>query len=224
MIQDKKEGRHGSGSCLWDNIKACKDCKLAGKLHCKLEPRLLKIFLSLAIPMLVFSFLGLILSSILIKNWWFLAIFTVFVLLFFSLLEIRILCSHCPYYAEDSRVLHCYANWGLPKLWKYRPEPMNIWEKIILLSCFVFLGLFSPSVQVYVLVSDFYHDGSTANLILLLIVCMLTFMSVFSFFLVLKLIFCLRCVNFSCPLNSVPSKTRDGFLYKNDLLGKWHVT
>jgi hypothetical protein len=42
----------------------------------------------------------------------------------FGLLEIRVMCSHCPHYAEAGRLLKCWANYGSPKLWAYRPGPM----------------------------------------------------------------------------------------------------
>ena len=33
----------------------------------------------------------------------------------------RVMCSHCPHYAEPGRTLRCSANYGAAKLWRYRP-------------------------------------------------------------------------------------------------------
>jgi hypothetical protein len=45
--------------------------------------------------------------------------------LFFFVLEGRVLCSHCPYWAKESRVLHCHANYGVIKLSKERLRPLH---------------------------------------------------------------------------------------------------
>ena len=34
-------------------------------------------------------------------------------------------CSHCPYWAEEGNVLHCHANYGVFKIWKFNPKPMS---------------------------------------------------------------------------------------------------
>ena len=57
-------------------------------------------------------------------------------------IEIRVLCSHCPYYAEEGRILHCLANHGTIKLWKYHPEPMRFWEKLGFLGGIIFFLYF----------------------------------------------------------------------------------
>ena len=44
---------------------------------------------------------------------------------FFGFIETRVLCSHCPHYAEEGASLRCWANYGSPKLFKYRPGPMS---------------------------------------------------------------------------------------------------
>ena len=52
--------------------------------------------------------------------------------LMFGVFEIRFLCSHCHYYAEDSKTLHCLANHGSYKFWSYHPEPLNKFEKFMM--------------------------------------------------------------------------------------------
>jgi hypothetical protein len=51
-------------------------------------------------------------------------------LFFFFVWEARVLCRHCPFWAEDSGVLHCHANAGVIKLWAYRPGPMSGAEQV----------------------------------------------------------------------------------------------
>ena len=81
------------------------------------------------------SFLGVIIAN----YSWFLLGWIAFWLFFFEFWEIRILCSHCPYYAEDRSSIHCIANYSSLKLWKYHPEPMNVSEKIQLIIGFIIL-------------------------------------------------------------------------------------
>lgn len=50
---------------------------------------------------------------------------------FFGFIEIRVMCSHCPHYAESPTSLKCWANYGSPKLWQYRPGPMSLVEKAV---------------------------------------------------------------------------------------------
>ncbi|MHA1263713.1 MAG: hypothetical protein ACTSRS_00605 [Candidatus Helarchaeota archaeon] len=47
-----------------------------------------------------------------------------YMVIFFLLWEPRMLCSHCPYYAEGgTKILHCYANHGFPKKTSFNPAP-----------------------------------------------------------------------------------------------------
>ncbi len=56
------------------------------------------------------------------------------IVLYFGFVEIRMMCSHCPHYAEpELKSLKCWANYGSIKLWKYRPGPMSKIEKAIFL-------------------------------------------------------------------------------------------
>ena len=124
--------------CTWRPNSACEDCSIAGRLKCHYSSadlfRFVGTFLLFAVPGLV----GMILAG----YGWYIPGWAGFMVLFFSLWEIRILCSHCPYYAEGDRILHCIANYGVFKLWKYPPEPMNRWETTL----FLIVGIISQAV------------------------------------------------------------------------------
>jgi hypothetical protein len=123
--------------------------------------------------------------------------------LFFLLIEISVLCTHCPHYSEPTDSLRCWANYGAPKLWKYRPGFMNIFEKTILLLGF------------------FVVWGYSMVFILLLNNWLLLFwylISVIFFFVFLKLSNCKRSINFSCHSNGVKTATKEQFLKNNPLI------
>lgn len=126
-----------------------------------------------------------------------------FCLIYFELWAIRILCCHCPYYAERSRTLHCYANYGSVKVWKYRPEPMNASERtqfvvsLVILCGYPFPFLLLGGQFVWTLVA-------------------LGGLAVFVH--TMRRHVCPRCVNFSCPLNSVPKKSVDAYLKRNPVM------
>jgi hypothetical protein len=62
-------------------------------------------------------------------TWWPIPAYIIYFMSMFGVFEIRFLCSHCPYYADDQKTLRCLGNNGSPKLWRYHPEPMNAMEK-----------------------------------------------------------------------------------------------
>ncbi len=127
-----------------------------------------------------------------------------FVLLFgfLQLWENRILCSHCPYYGrEGETALHCYANFGLRKLYAYHPEPMSKSEQIqFLLGVGAIMGY--PIIFLAVF-KEYLFLG-------------ITIFGALLWFILLVTQTCPRCPNFSGPLNRVPNKTVTAYLDKND--------
>ena len=130
---------------------------------------------------------------------------TGFWLIFFEFWEIRILCSHCPYYAEKGRALHCIANWGSLKVWRYHPEPMSRAEKIQLFIGFIILGGYPFP---FLVLGGRYILAALAAWGLLI------------FFWTLRKYTCSKCVNFSCPINRVPKNVVDEFLKRNPTMRK----
>ena len=141
----------------------------------------------------------------------------------FGFFEIRFLCSHCPYYAEDGKILHCLANHGSFKFWRYHPEPMNGFEKFMmyfLISTMFFLFPLSVlGYGIWFISVNFYVYGLIA-LLGVIGITIANIASSFSFVTTLKLFFCTSCVNFSCPLNTVPKPVIDEYLRKNDVMRK----
>ena len=129
-------------------------------------------------------------------------------IVFFGLWENRVLCSHCPFYAEQGgqgHVLHCYANYGLYKLWPYDPRPMSSSHKVqFLIALGVFVGY--PLPFLITSVQYFYLS--------------ITLIGIVAWLTILKLRICPKCLNFSCPFNSVPKNVVDDFLKHNPVMRK----
>ena len=161
----------------------CEDCNLRGRIHCHFSLRDLVGFMAVVFPSFLFGVWGMLrMDGGLLLPW------AVLCLGFFGIVEVRVLCTHCPHYAEPGRFLHCWANPGSPKLWKYRPGPMNLWEKLILLGGFGFI--WGYPLAILILGSEW------------LLMAAFVLASV-GFFVILKRVFCSRCMNFACPLNGV---------------------
>jgi len=173
------------------------------------------------IPLFIMAAFGMALVGVVTGAWWPLIVFAAVCIAFFGLgIETRILCSHCPYYAEEGRTLHCLALHGSPKLWRYRPEPMNRVEKTTLLSFFSFLLLFPVIVEAYGIwfISAHYGQSGLIALLGMIGITLANIMGVMQWILIMMYAFCSRCVNFSCPLNRVPKSTVDAYLEKNPVM------
>jgi hypothetical protein len=130
-------------------------------------------------------------------------------LFFFFVWEGRVLCSHCPYWAEEGRVLRCHANYGVIKLWKYRPGPMNRSEQFQFLAGAL---LFIIYPLVFLVIGHEY------------LLTAIALASAVSFGYLLWRNICDRCINFSCPLNNVPPERRRAFLARNPVIAHaWEI-
>ncbi len=174
---------------------SCEGCPVAGKVHCHFQPRDLVHFLLISVP-------GFIIGGVTIF-----AVGTLPLILylaicigFFGILEIRVMCSHCPHYAESGSTLTCWANHGSPKLWKYRPGPMSTMEKF---------WFFAGFALVWGYPLPFFLLGEAWFLLFLYVLTNL------GFFITLKQFLCSKCMNFACPLNSVDQVTRAIFFRQN---------
>lgn len=205
--------------CIWKDPSECNKCLNLGRINCRFSTSSLKTFLIPSLSFMVFTFAGFIVLGIVIKIWWALIGYIIFLLFFFLIIETRILCSHCPYYSENSRVLRCYANYGLLKIWPYNPKPMNIFEKVSLVICFIIFGGFPVSVQSYGLwLTSTSKDNNSILFLSLIAISILTFISGVVFFVVLNQLFCPYCINFSCPFNRASKDIVNEFLKNNPLI------
>ena len=183
----------------------CNDCPVSSEIHCHFRPKDLIHFLLICFPGFIVGGAGILNSGLLALIVW------IFIIIgFFGFLEIRVMCSHCPHYAEDGSTLRCWANHGSPKLWKYRPGPMSLNEKLL------FFGGFA-AVWGYPL--PFLWIGEQWFLLTLYI------LTNSAFFTTLKLFLCSQCMNFACPLNSVSEAARDLFFQRNPSVAEhWDKT
>jgi hypothetical protein len=122
--------------CTWRVEAACEGCPLFERLKCRFDRGDLLHFLGMTGCVGIPAVLGMVAGG----YGWYLLGWAAIWLVFFGLWEIRILCSHCPYYAERGATLHCIANYGCPKVWRYHPEPISTPEKIQLMIGFVLVG------------------------------------------------------------------------------------
>ena len=180
----------------------CTDCPVEGVVHCHFRPKELAHFLLICFPGFVIGGAG-----ILAFGTWPLAVWIAIIIGLFGLLEIRVMCSHCPHYAEDGPTLGCWANHGSPKLWKYRPGPLSALERSTFFGgLVVVLGYPLPLLTI---------DEQWFLLALYVLTNA-------AFFVTLKPFLCSQCMNFACPLNSVSEAARDLFFQRNpSVAGHW---
>lgn len=206
--------------CTWDDDSDCSDCALDGRLFCKWEAKRLPGFAALILPFVVTTGFGMILTGSLTGNWVPQAVYAVFILLFFTVVETRLLCRHCPYYARSGRTIRCHANYGLPKVWQYQPEPMNRKEKTCLIICLIFVGLYPFLTEAYGVWFLYSNYGSHGLIPLLGLtgIAITNVATAMSFLYLLIQFYCPHCVNFSCPLNKVPEGFVQEYLDKNPVM------
>ena len=156
---------------------------------------------------LVLAFFGLTLLWLIAGAWWPLARYAAICFIFWGLgIETRVLCSHCPFYAEDSNVMHCHAFKGYSKLWRYRPWPMSGAEKVILLLFFLLLFFISMVAEAYGVWLLYTSSAGLYAILGMAGVTLATILAGLQFYYILTRYFCARCINFSCP--SIGSRNR----------------
>jgi hypothetical protein len=198
-VSGAAEDRNPHGICTWDRGADCAHCGNSGRLMCRMNYADLLQFMLLVLGTFVPAIVGMIRGGYGV----YLVGYGLFWGLFFGFVETRVLCSHCPFYAERSSVLRCPANYGLPKLWRYRPGPMSRLEKATLLVGFaVLFGYPMPFLAL------------GRQVVLLFITCN----AVGLWFVVMLRNVCRRCVNFSCPFNRVPRPLVDEYLRLNRVM------
>ncbi len=209
--------------CTWDDDATCSGCGIQSKLACKWDSKILNGFHGIAWPPLLMIVFGIVLVGLLTGVWWPLYTYVVYFFLMFGVFEIRFLCSHCPYYSEEGNTLHCLANHGSHKFWSYNPGPLNKFEKFMMyfLVATIFF-IFPLSIHGYGIwyLSSNYDEYSLIALLGMIGITVASLISSISFVITLKTFFCPSCVNFSCPLNTVPKPVIDEYLKKNDVMRK----
>jgi hypothetical protein len=168
---------------------------------CRFEQHDTLHFFMLALPFFVTTIGGMVLTG----YGWYLLGWLAFAIFFFFGWEARVLCSHCPYWAEPSKVLHCHANYGVIKIWKYRPGPMSKAEQIQFVIGALLLILYPI---LFLFVGEAYLLASIAAV------------SAISWAYLMRRNVCNRCINFSCPMNAVPQTDVEAYLRRNPIMQK----
>jgi hypothetical protein len=73
--------------------ESCEDCPASRLVHCHFRGRELAQFLLNALPLFVLGGAGIVHLS-----WWWLLPWAAIIFGYFGLLEIRVMCSHCPHF------------------------------------------------------------------------------------------------------------------------------
>lgn len=182
--------------CTAKPTTSCEGCALNGPLICRFETRDTFHFFMIFLPFFMTIFGGMIVSG---YGWWLFG-WLAYMLFFFFVWEGRVLCSHCPFWAKEELVLRCHANYGVIKIWRYRPEPMNRSEQIQ----FLVGALLLVTYPLFFLVIGREYLLASIGLA-----------SATSFGYLLRRSICSRCINFSCPLNNLPTNMRQAFFERN---------
>jgi hypothetical protein len=183
-------------TCSSDN---CQGCPLQSRLQCHFSAKELVRFLAIAFPPFILG--GIAIAQV--KGWYILP-WAVLMLGYFGFVEIRVMCSHCPHYAEPgTRSLQCWANYGSPKLWQYRPGPMTKGENITFFTGLVLIAGYPLAFLI----------AEAQWLLLGLFVITASGMAV-----LMGRLMCTRCMNFACPFNHVDRSVREAFFTRNPLV------
>lgn len=182
--------------CTAQSAPDCRSCTLTGQLMCRYQGRDTMHFFMVVLPFFFVTIGGVVRSG---YGWWLLG-WLAYALFFFFIWEARVLCRHCPYWAEEGRVLRCHANYGVIKLWKYRPGPMSRSEQAQFVIGALLLVVY---LLVFLIVGQEYLLAASAVV------------SAISMTYLLRRNICTRCINFSCPLNNVPRPLVEAYLQRN---------
>lgn len=208
--------------CTLNPHSNCEECKTKGKLDCKLNKNQQKTSMKTVFSFVIISVLGLIATGIITDFWWLLVIYIIFIILFFFVIEVRINCSHCPYYAENKKFLNCPGNNFFPKIWKFNPKPISTIEKIGSMIGFAFIGIF-PIVSELYTIWFIFSTNPNFNLFEILSPVIILVVTIISYIVFLSLFlhkFCPKCINFSCMFNKVPREIVDEYLKRNPYIEK----
>lgn len=204
--------------CTFDFNAPCSSCENKNEIFCKPDENKVIVSHLLEGSFLLMAILGTGIQSILLGNIWPVLVFSIFSALFFLVIQPRITCSHCPYYAEDRFFLHCTENHFSPKIWRYHPEPIATWEKIGTVIGFAFLGTYPLIVELYGVYIVWIDFSDLVFLLSTIGVFVGTLLTLIVFYVVFFLLYCPHCVNFSCVFNKVPEKNVRLYLERNPVM------
>ncbi len=207
-----------SKPCTVKQDSPCPACPLPDKIHCRWNRQVLNGFFAIAFPAFIGTLVLLVMFFFITGHWWPIVFYFILIIVIFTC-EIKFLCSHCPYYAADEKILKCLGNNGALKIWKCNPAPMTGGEKTLMKLLVAIFYLLIPVITTVVVLGilltgpyDMIVRAGAAG------VAILTLWSCWSFITIMKAFYCSKCVNFSCPLNTVKKQVVDDYLRKNDVM------
>jgi len=215
--------KNNAGLCTFDPDAPCSNCENKGMIFCKPDENKVIVSHLLEGSFILMALMGTGLTSIIVDSLWPVIVFSIFSALFFLVIQPRITCSHCPYYAEDRLILHCTENHFSPKIWRYHPEPIDWWEKISTVVGFIFLGTYPLIIELYGVFIFWNNSPGLISLISVIGVFFGTVLTLALFYVVFFLFYCPHCVNFSCVFNKVPEEYVKRYLERNPVMKKaWY--
>jgi hypothetical protein len=196
-VSSQQTATHNSPlPCTWQPFSICQECQTNGKLMCRFDREDMVNFFMIVLPFGITAVAGTIRAG----YGWYLLLWLAYSLFFFFVWEARVLCRHCPYWAEGGSTLRCHANYGIIKIWKYQPRPMSKMEKIqFVIGALLWIGLPFP----FLLLGQEY------------LLALIGVSAAISGAFILRKNVCIRCINFSCPMNKVPKQLVDTYLKRN---------
>ena len=218
-----------NSNCTQDAQSDCSHCAIEHQLACKWDKGIKNCFAAIGFPPILIAISGMVLIGMASGTWWPIPAYVLYFMSMFGIFEIRFLCSHCPYYDDDRKTLRCLGNHGSPKLWRYHPEPMNRLERFLMIFAVIAMIFFILPIAILGYGIGFlavnYETFGLLPLLGLGAITFATILSSISFIAVMKTFFCPACVNFSCPLNTVPKQVVDTYLSKNPVMkAAWEKT
>ena len=208
--------------CTSKDRTVCIACEIDGKLNCKFDEDLVKCFRNRHIPFRVLQFFVMGVASFFIGFWWPFLLFTIVIILNFTIIETRYLCRHCPFYEKEGGSLECITLKGMPRIWKFDPSPIKLTERISMALVGGFIDIFPILMAGY---STWVLYSTESSLFSIILMVGLTIISIIGAGYLEEFIgenYCKRCVNLSCMMNKVPKELKDEFLQKNpEMLKVW---
>jgi len=205
--------------CIGEN-SACLHCGLHRELNCRIGSSQVRLFVLIQAPYLLLAVLSLLFVWAVTASGWPLLAFAVVGLAFLGPVEMRFLCSHCPFYAREGRFLKCMAPNPFPKLWRPRPWPMSGYERLIIAAFSGFILIFPAAVLAGSIPLLLGRPESRSFLLAAAGLEMALALAALQFCYLMARCFCKNCVNLSCPFNRVPAPLAEKYLKMNRIMGE----
>ena len=106
----------------------------------------------------------------------------------------------------------------MPKFWRYRPEPMNRYEKVSQIILGAIVDLFPFLASIYGIIFLLAYNFEVLSFSIMIVITAIVLLFAIRFDRILRGNYCLKCPNFSCPMNKVPKYIKDEFLMKNPVM------